>query len=165
MHESKSESEVAQSYLTLSDPMDCSLLGSSVHRTFQARVLEWGATAFSNHLSSVLLKRALSLERLRAGGAGDDRGWDGWMASPTQWTWVWVNSRPGVLRFLGSQRVEHDWETELNWGTPRKLVHREKSYEETVRAGWGDLPSKEVLRETNPPTLWPWIFSLSTARK
>ena len=49
-------------------------------------------------------------------------GWDGWMASPTQWTWVWVNSRswwwtgrPGVLQFMGSQRVGHDWATELNW--------------------------------------------------
>ena len=57
-----------------------------------------------------------------AGGKGDDRGWDGWMASLTQWTWVWVNSgswwwtgRPGVLRFIGSQRVGHDWVTELNW--------------------------------------------------
>ena len=61
-------------------------------------------------------------ERLKAGGEGDDRGWDGWMASLTQWTWVWVNSggwwwtgRPGVLRFMGSQRVGHDWATELNW--------------------------------------------------
>ena len=61
-------------------------------------------------------------EGLRAGGEGDDRGWDGWMASPTQWIWVSVNSgswwwtgRPGVLRFLGLQRVEHDWATELNW--------------------------------------------------
>ena len=57
-----------------------------------------------------------------AGGKGDDRGWDGWMASPTRWTWVWVNSgrwrwtgRPGVLQFMGSQRVGHDWATELNW--------------------------------------------------
>ena len=53
---------------------------------------------------------------------GDDRGWDGWMASPTQWTWVWVDSgswwwtgRPGVLWFMGSQRVGYNWETELNW--------------------------------------------------
>ena len=58
-------------------------------------------------------------ERLRAGREGD-RGWDGWMASPTQWTWVWVNSRswwwtgrPGVLQSVGSQRVRHDWATEL----------------------------------------------------
>ena len=59
---------------------------------------------------------------LGAGGKGDDRGWDGWMASLTLWTWVWVNSgswwwtgRPGVLWFMGSQRVGHDWVTELNW--------------------------------------------------
>ena len=51
-------------------------------------------------------------------------GWDGWMASPTRWIWVWVNSgswwwtgRPGVLWFMGSQRVGHDWATELNWAT------------------------------------------------
>ena len=56
------------------------------------------------------LKRPWCCERLRAGGEGDDRGWDGWMASPTQWTWVWVDSRswwwtgkPGTLRFMGSQ--------------------------------------------------------------
>ena len=61
-------------------------------------------------------------EGLEAGGEGDDRGWEGWMASPTWWTWVWVNSRswwwtgrPGVLRFMGSPRVGHDWATELNW--------------------------------------------------
>ena len=67
------------------------------------------------------LEKTLMLERLRAGGEGDDRGWDGWMASPTQWTWVWVDSgswwwtgRPGVLRFIGPQRVDHDRATELN---------------------------------------------------
>ena len=68
------------------------------------------------------LKKTLMLERLRAGGEGDDRGQDGWKALPPQWTWVWVNSRswwwtgrPGVLRFVGSQRVGRDWVTELNW--------------------------------------------------
>ena len=68
------------------------------------------------------LEKTLMLRGIRAGGEGDDRGWDGWMASPTRWTWVWVNSgswwctgRPGVLRFMGSQRVGHDWVTELNW--------------------------------------------------
>ena len=67
-------------------------------------------------------KRLWCWKRLRAGGKGDDRGWDGWMASPTQWTWVWVDSgswwwtgRPGVLWFMGAQRVGHDWATELNW--------------------------------------------------
>ena len=67
-------------------------------------------------------KRFWCWEGLGAGGKGDDRGWDGWMASPTRWTWVWVNSgswwwtgRPGMLRFMGLQRVRHDWATELNW--------------------------------------------------
>ena len=68
------------------------------------------------------LKRPWCWERLKAGGEGDDRGWDGWMASPTQWTWVWLNSRswwwtgrPGVVQFIGSLRVRHNWATELNW--------------------------------------------------
>ena len=67
-------------------------------------------------------ERPLCWERLKMGGGGDDRGWDGWMASLTQWTWVWVKSgswwwtgRPGVLQSMGSQRVGHDWATELNW--------------------------------------------------
>ena len=67
-------------------------------------------------------KRPWCWEGLRAGGEGDSRGWDGWMASPTQWTWVWVDSRswwwtgrPGVLWFMGSQGVGHDWVTELSW--------------------------------------------------
>ena len=67
------------------------------------------------------LQRPWCWERLKEGREGD-RGWDGWMASPTPWTWVWVNfgswwwtGRPGVLRFMWSQRVGHDWVTELNW--------------------------------------------------
>ena len=92
-------------------------------------------------------------EGLGAGGEGDDIGWDGWMASPTQWTWVWVNSgslwwtgRPGVLQFMGSQRAGHDWVTDwtetsspstwtrtlfpketnlLSWWSPNAHVHLE----------------------------------------
>ena len=67
-------------------------------------------------------KRPRCWERLKVGGEGDDRGWDGWMASPTQWTWVWVSSgswwwtgRRGVLQSMGLQRVRHSWMTELNW--------------------------------------------------
>ena len=67
-------------------------------------------------------KRLWCWEGLAAGGEWDDRGWDGWMASLTRWMWVWVNSgswwwtgRPGVLRFMGLQRVGHDWAPELNW--------------------------------------------------
>ena len=67
-------------------------------------------------------KRPWCWERLKAGGEGGDRGWDGWMASLTQWTRTWVSSgswwwtgKPGVLKFMGSQRVRHKWATELNW--------------------------------------------------
>ena len=66
-------------------------------------------------------KRPWCWEGLGAGGEGDNRGWDGWMASLTRWMWVGVNygswwwtGRPGVLRFMGSQRVGRDWTTELN---------------------------------------------------
>ena len=67
------------------------------------------------------LKRLWCWERLKAGGDRDDRGWDGWMASLTLWIWIWVNSgswwgtgRPGMLWSMGSQRIGHDWATELN---------------------------------------------------
>ena len=70
-------------------------------------------------------KKPWCWEWLKASGEGDDRGWDGWMASPTQWTWDWINSRswwwagsPGVVQSLGSQGVGHDWVTGLNWAFP-----------------------------------------------
>ena len=70
----------------------------------------------------LIWKKTWCWERLKVGGGGDDRGWDGWMASRIRWTWVWVNSgswwwtgRPGMLQSMGSQSVRHDWATELNW--------------------------------------------------
>ena len=80
-----------------------------------------------NSLEKTLMLGKIAGRRRR----GWDRGWDGWMASPTQWTWVWVNSgswwgtgRPGVLWFMGSQRVGHDWATELNWGKSKRRVKK-----------------------------------------
>ena len=74
-------------------------------------------------------------ERLRAGGEGEDRGWDGWMPSPTQWTWVWVDSRswwwtgrPGVLQFMGLQRLGRDWAAELNWTETPNLSFPTNAY-------------------------------------
>ena len=83
----------------------------------------WNANTLATCFEELThLKRPRCWERLRAGGEGDDRGWDGWMALPIQWTWAWVNSRswwwtgkPGMLWFMASQRVGHDWETEVNW--------------------------------------------------
>ena len=67
-------------------------------------------------------EKTLMLGKIEGRREGDNRGWDGWMASGTQWTWVWVNAgswtwtgRPGVLWSMGSQRVGHDWVTELDW--------------------------------------------------
>ena len=99
-------------------------------------------------------KRPWCWEGLGAGGEGDDRGWDGWMASPTWWTWVWVNSgswwwtgRPCVLWFMGLQRVGHDWATELNW--LRSLV-------------WGEKTSNACVAPSQFPLLldtggWPFL--------
>ena len=68
------------------------------------------------------LEKILMVGKTEGGRRRGDREWDGWMASPTQWTWVWVNSRswwwtqrPSVLQSTGLQRIGHDWATELNW--------------------------------------------------
>ena len=92
----------------------CSLEGLMLKLKFQYfGHLMWRVDSFD---------RRWHWERLRAEGEGDDRRWDGWMVSPTQWTWLWVDSgswwwtgRPGMLWFMGSQRVGHDWVTERNW--------------------------------------------------
>ena len=73
------------------------------------------------------LEMTLMLGKIEAGGERDNRGWDGWTASPTQWTWVWVSStswwctgKSGFLQSMGSQRGRHNWATELKqtcWGS------------------------------------------------
>ena len=80
------------------------------------------------------LEKTLILGRLKVGGEADNRGCNVWMASLTRWTWVWVGSRswwwtgkPGMLQSMGSQRVRHNWATELNW-------------RRSQRKGWKDMP-------------------------
>ena len=114
---------------TLESPLDCKEI-QPVHPkqispgcSLEGLMLKLKLQYFCHLMQNVeSLVRPWCWEGFGAGGEGDDRGWDGWMASPTRWTWVWVNSgswwgtgRPGVLRFMGSQRVGHDWATELNW--------------------------------------------------
>ena len=88
--------------------------------TEQLNWTEWLLSSKSCSGQCIQNYKGLKKKGLGAGGEGDDRGWDGWMASLTWWTWVWVNSssrwwtgRPGLLRFMGLQRVGHDWATEL----------------------------------------------------
>ena len=148
----ESESEITQSCPTLCDPMDCSLPGSSVHGIFQAIVLEWivislsrGSSQPRDQTGSPILypycrqtlyrlshqgsPRFWCWERLKAKGEGDDGGLDGWMASPIQWTGVWASfgrwwstGKPGVLLSMESQKVGHNWATELNWTEPFFLL-------------------------------------------
>jgi len=108
-------------------------------------------------------KRPWCWERLKAGGEGDNRGWDGWMASLTQWTWVWVSSvswwwtgRPGVLQSMGSQRVGHDWVTELIW-TDQKHEHHWLKFSINLHSAWASsIPCVPCLCEWHPhsPLCW-----------
>ena len=113
---------------TLESPLDCTEI-QAIHSKGDQYWVFTGRTDVATETpilwpphAKTHWKRPWCWEGLGAGGEVDDRGWDGWMASLTLWTWVWVNSgswwwtgRPGVLRFMGSQRVGHDWTTELTW--------------------------------------------------
>ena len=112
---------------TLESPLDCIRFNQSILKeispghSLEGLMLKLKLQYFCPWCEDLThLKRPRCNQKLRAEGEG--RGWDGWMASLTQWTWVWVNSRswwwtgrPGVLQFMKLQRVGHDWETELNW--------------------------------------------------
>ena len=125
-------------------------------------------------------------ERLRARGEGDDRGWDGWMALPPQWTWIWANSRrwwktgkPGVLKSIGSQKVGHDWATEQQPAMLQRLMHIRHSIEaeEVNEPAPGLLVSKKSKQDSKTSgfefqllfydlrnvTECPWGLSLNLA--
>ena len=109
---------------TLKSPLDCKEIQPVHPKGDQSWMFigrDWCWSWNSNTLATwceelTHWQRPWCWERLKAGGEGTDRGWDGWMASPSQCMWVWVNSgswwwtgRPCVLRSVGSQRVRHDW--------------------------------------------------------
>jgi len=114
---------------TLESPLDCKEIQPVHSKGDQSWVFIWRTDAKAEtpvlwppHAKRWLIGKDSDAGRdWRQKEKGGDR-WDGWVASLTQWTWVWVNSgscwwtgRPGVLRFMGSKRVGHDWATELNW--------------------------------------------------
>ena len=99
------------------------LKGISPVCSLEGLILKWNSNTLATWCKELThLKRLSCWKRLKAGGEEDDTGWDSWMASLTQWTWVsvdsgswWWTGRPGVLQFMGLQRVRHDWATKLNW--------------------------------------------------
>ena len=118
---------------TLESPLDCKEIQPVHPKGNQSWVFNGrtDAEAETNILATwceelTHLKRPWCWERLKVGGEGDGRRWNGWMASSTQWTWVWVNSvsswwtgKPEVLQSMELQRVRHNWATELNWTCPK----------------------------------------------
>ena len=114
---------------TLESPLDCKEIQPINSKgnqpwLFIARTDAETELQYFGHLirKTDSFEKTLMLGKIEAGGEGDDRGWNGWMASPTRWTCVWVNSgswwwtgKPGELQSMGLQRVGHDWATELNW--------------------------------------------------
>ena len=109
-------------------PLDCKEIKTSQSQRKSVLNIHWRDWCWSWNSNTLTTwcdelthwKRPWCWERLRTGREEDDRGWDCWMASPTQWTWVWISSqswwwtgKPGVLQSMGSQRVGHDWTTEL----------------------------------------------------
>ena len=122
---------------TLERPLDCKKIQPVHPKGDQSRVFIGRTDAEAE--TPILLatsceeltrwKKPWCWEGLGAGGEGENRGWDGWMASPTRCAWVWVNTgswwwtgRPSMLRFMGSQGVGYDWATELNWTQLKVLV-------------------------------------------
>ena len=139
--------------------------------SWSSNTLMWKAVKSCEELTH--WKRPWCWERLRAGGEGDDRGWDGSMASSTPWTWVWVNSgswwwtgRPGALRFVRSQTVGYDWATELNWTEEelKSLLIRVK--EESERTGLKLNIQETKIKASSPITSWQnrWWESGSSGR-
>ena len=114
---------------TLKGPLDCKEIqpvhseGDQPWDSLEGLMLKLKLQYFAHVMwRADSLEKTLMLGKIGGRGEGDNRGWDGWMASPNQWTWVrvdsrswWWTERPGVLWFMESQRVGHSWVTELNW--------------------------------------------------
>ena len=111
----------------LESPLDCKEI-QPVHPkgnqswtfSLEQLMLNWSSNTLATWCEELTLEKTLKLGGLKAGGEGDDRGWDGCMVSPTRWTWVWTSSRywwwtgkPGMLQSMGSQRDRPGWATEL----------------------------------------------------
>ena len=117
----------SEDYLTVRKPNQSTL--KEINSEYSLEDWRWNSNTLATWCKELThWKRPWCWERLKAGGEGDDREQDGWMASPTRWTWVWASSRswwwtekPGVLQSMGLQRVRHNWVTEQQQTTPGKV--------------------------------------------
>ena len=131
------------------DPTSPSLKKSILNIHWKDWCWSWNSNTLATWCKELTyLKRPWCSERLKAGGEGDDRIWDGWMASWTQWTWVWVNSGsswwtggPGMLQSMGSPRVGHDWAR----GKHVPAYSRNTGEITVVRAEWARGKQKKRL--------------------
>ena len=121
-------------------------------------------------------KRPWCWERLKAKGEGDNRGWDVWMASLTQWTWVWASSgrwwrtgKPRVLQSMGLQRVGHNWATERQMSFncclsyPSALISKPNLYKETIQFATWSLDTKTAIISSatfEVLSFWDWTIHL-----
>ena len=105
------------------DPTNPSQRKSALNIHWKDWCWSWNSQYFGHFMGRTdSFEKPWCWERLKAGGEGDNRGWNGWMTPPTQWTWVWVSSgswwyigKPGVLQSMGLQTDGHDWAIEMNW--------------------------------------------------
>ena len=128
---------------TLESPLDCKEIqpvhpkGNHPEYSLEGLMLKLKLQYFGHLMwrTDSLGERPWCWQRLKAGTEGDDRRGHDWMASLTQWTWIWVNSRswwwtwkPGMLQSMGSQRVRHDWATELDYVVQWLWQHRTQKW-------------------------------------
>ena len=128
-----------------------------VHTCILFQFLEYSSLHYTAHLcclSILYIVRPWCWEGLGAGGEGDDRGWDGWLASRIQWIWVWANSRrykrtgkPGMLQPMQSQRAGHNWVTE-------------QQQQQTELSYWDYFRKKKIKITTNIS----WILTFSSCK-
>ena len=149
---------------TLESPLDCKKIPKDISPEYslEGPVLRLKLQYFGHLLQRTdSVEKTLMLGKMEGGGKADSRGWGGWLASPTQWSCIWVNSgswwwtgRPGVLESMRWQKVGHDWVTELNWTEKHPGFNL---FPEAISCSENVLPCVETDNR-NSFVFQPWNF-------